>query len=533
MRRPDQAASVAGGRTSTPTTARGLLLLFGAGGLSALALPPLGLVPVLLLTVPLLLRRIGDAASFMAALRRGFAFGFGLHCAGLYWLTDAILTRLDLFWWAVPLATPLCALPLAIFTAIPCAASRLAPPGVRRVALFAGLWTLSDLAREFAFTGFPWNPLGSAWEWSDTWSSRAGDVMIQPAAWIGVPGLTLLTLLAAAVPLLGRRGTAAAVLLIAGWAATGVARLAWTAPPAGRGLMVVLVQGDIPEVEKLDRAWALQSFRTYVRLTAEGVRHAAGIAVGDARPLVFAWPESAFPGLLGEDVQARRIIMRQATGAAAGLVGSVRYGDDGRPRNSLFVLRPDATVAAIYDKAHLVPFGEYQPPLLPVQIVPGGGFEAGPGRRTVSLPGLPPFSPLICYEVIFPGRVVDGADRPAWLLNVTNDAWYGDSAGPRQHLAAARMRAVEEGLPLARAANTGISAAFDGFGHEIVRLGWGQAGSIAVPLPAALPATPFARFGLSIPLLLALAACACGVFPNIRRRPPLIIEAAQPHHSQV
>ena len=514
MRRLEQASSIAGGRASTATTPRDFLLLFGAGGLSALALPPLGLVPVLLLTVPLLLRRIGDAASFTAALRRGFAFGFGFHCVGLYWLTDAILTRLDLFWWAVPLATPLCALPLAIFTAIPCAASRLAPPGIRRVALFAGLWTLSDLAREFAFTGFPWNPLGSAWEWSDAWSGRAGDVMIQPAAWIGVPGLTLLTLLAAAAPLLGRRGIAGAMLLLACWAAAGATRLALATPLAGRGPMVVLVQGDIPEVEKLDRAWALQSFRTYVRLTAEGVHHAAGIAAGDAGPLVFAWPESAFPGLLGEEVQARRIIMQQAPGAVAGLVGSVRYGDDGRPRNSLFALRPDASVAAIYDKAHLVPFGEYQPPLLPVQIVPGGGFEAGPGRRTLHLPGLAPFSPLICYEVIFPGRVVDASDRPAWLLNVTNDAWYGDSAGPRQHLAAARMRAVEEGLPLARAANTGISAAFDGFGHELGRLGWGQAGSLAVALPAPLPSTPFARFGLSIPLLLALLACACGAIPR-------------------
>ena len=518
MRRPDQVSAVTGMVAYTPTAPRDLLLLFGAGGLSALALPPLGLVPILLLTVPLLLRWIGSAASFAAACRCGFIFGFGFHCVGLYWLTDAILTRVDLFWWAVPLATPLCALPLAIFIAIPCAASRLAPPGIRRVALFAGLWTLLDLAREFAFTGFPWNPLGSAWEWSDAWSSRASDVMIQPAAWIGVPGLTLLTLLAASAPLLGRRGIASAMLLLACWATAGVARLALAASPAGGGPVVVLVQGNIPEVEKLDRAWALQSFRTYLRLTGEGVRRAAGVSTADPRALVFAWPESAFPGLLDEDAQARRILMQQAPGATAGLVGSVRYGADGRPRNSLFALRPDASVAAIYDKAHLVPFGEYQPPLLPVQIVPGGGFEAGPGRRTLHLTGLAPFSPLICYEVIFPGSVVDAADRPAWLLNITNDAWYGDSAGPRQHLAAARMRAVEEGLPLARAANTGISAAFDGFGHEIARLGWGQAGSLVVALPAPLPATPFARFGLSIPLLLALAACAGGVMPRRKAR---------------
>lgn len=493
---------------------RGLPLLFCAGCASALALPPLGLVPILLLTVPLLLKRIGRAASFVSALWCGFAFGFGFYCAGLYWITNAILTRVDLFWWAVPLATPLCALPLAVFTALPCAACRLAAPGFRRVALFAGLWTLSDLAREFAFTGFPWNPVGSAWEWSGPWSGRASDIMIQPAAWIGVPGLTLLTLLVAAAPLLGRRGIASAMLLLGLWAMAGVTRTALVSPLGARGPLVVLVQGNIPEIEKLDRAWAIQSFRTYLQLTAEGVRRAAGVAGGGSRALVFAWPESAFPGLLGDDAQARRIIMRQAPAAAAGLIGGVRFGDDGRPRNSLFALRPDGMAVAVYDKAHLVPFGEYQPALAPVQIVPGGGFEAGPGPRTLHLPGLAPFAPLICYEIIFPGRVVDASDRPAWLLNVTNDAWYGDSAGPRQHLAAARMRAVEEGLPVARAANTGISAAFDGFGRELARIGWGQAGSIAVALPAPLPATPFARFGLMIPLLLAFGACACSLIPK-------------------
>lgn len=492
-----------------------MLPLFGAGCLSALALPPLGLITILLFTIPLLLARIGSAPSFVAALWRGFAFGFGLYCAGLYWLTDAVLTRVDEFWWAVPLATPLCAVPLAIFTAVPCAASRLAPPGWRRVMLLAGLWTLSDLAREFAFTGFPWNPLGSAWEWS----GKAGDILIQPAAWIGVPGLTLLTLLVAGAPAAGRRAVAGAMLGVGLMAASGAARLAWVQPVSPGGPTVVLVQGNIPEVEKFDRGLALRNFRTYLRLTAEGLRRATERPQGDRGAPVFAWPESAFPGLLDEDAQARRVLMETASGAGMGLIGSVRFGPDGRPRNSLFALLPDGSVAAIYDKAHLVPFGEYQPAILPIQIVPGGGFAAGPGRRTLHLPGLAPFSPLICYEVIFPARVVDGADRPSWLLNITNDAWYGDSAGPRQHLAAARMRAVEEGLPLARAANTGISAAYDGFGHEMARLGWGIEGSLAVTLPGALPPTLFARFGLAVPLLLGLASCACGLGrPHARKR---------------
>ena len=494
-----------------------MLPLLLAGCASALAMPPLGLVPILLLTIPMLLRRIDAARSATAALWCGFVFGLGFYCVGLYWITNAVLTRVDQFWWAVPLATPLGAVPLAIFLAVPCAACRLAPPGWRRVALFAGLWTVGDLAREFAFTGFPWNPLGSAWEWPGSLST----MMIQPAAWIGVPGLTLATVLAAAAPRFGRRGILALLGSLALWAGAGAARLALVHPLPVRNPLIVVVQGNIPEREKFDRGEAIQTFRTYLRLTAQGVARARSTprtarSGGATSGLVVAWPESAFPGLLEEDAPARHLIMRAATGADAALVGSVRYGADGRPRNSLLALLPDGGIATIYDKAHLVPFGEYQPPLLPIQVVPGGGFEAGPGRRTLDLPDLSPVDPLICYEVIFPGQVV-GADRPAWMLNVTNDAWYGDSAGPRQHLAAARMRAVEEGLPIARAANTGISAVYDSFGRQSARLGWGVRGDLVTALPPPLPATVFARYGLLIPLLLAVACAVCGFAPRRRK----------------
>jgi len=495
-------------------TRRGALALVAAGMLSALAMPPLCLVPVLWLTLPFLLARIDRSRSVWGAGLAGLAFGFGFYLAGLYWVTDAVLVRAAELWWAVPLAAPLLAIPLALFIAAACALARLAPPGWRRLLLLAACWTLSDLAREFAFTGFPWNPLGSAWEWSGT----LGRAMIQPAAWVGVPGLTLLTLLAGLLPALGRRGRTWSLLLLAAWAAAGGARLLDPPRPIGTGPEILLVQGNISETHKFSSAWALQIFRTYLRLTHEGAERAPLPASGAA--FVFAWPESAFPGLLDEDPEARRLIMQAAPRAAAGLVGSVRFGADQRPRNSLFVLRPGGSIADIYDKSHLVPFGEYQPKILPVQVVPGGGFEAGPGRRTLHLPGVAPFAPLICYEVIFPGEVASRADRPAWLLNITNDAWFGDSAGPRQHLAAARMRAVEEGLPLARAANTGISAAFDGTGRELGRIGWGRAASLAVQLPGALPPTVFARGGLWLPTLLALAVAGASALPRRRRPAP-------------
>jgi apolipoprotein N-acyltransferase len=177
-------------------------------------------------------------------------------------------------------------------------------------------------------------------------------------------------------------------------------------------------------------------------------------------------------------------------------------------------------IGGVYDKWHLVPFGEYVPDWLPmpIMVVPGGGFASGPGPRTLHIPGLPPFGALICYEAIFPGQIVDRRDRPAWLVNVTNDAWFGNSTGPRQHLAAARMRAVEEGLPLLRAANTGISAAFDAHGRELGRLNMQQTGTLTVALPAPLPETLFARLGLWLPGIAATVALGAGLLAGRLRR---------------
>jgi apolipoprotein N-acyltransferase len=208
------------------------------------------------------------------------------------------------------------------------------------------------------------------------------------------------------------------------------------------------------------------------------------------------------------------------------LVGSVRgqFQDRRLVRiwNSLEVIDGDGRILASYDKAHLVPFGEYMP--LPAWIslakVTAGSldFTAGPGPRTLTLAGLPPVGPLICYEVIFPAAVVDRRQRPDWLLNLTNDGWYGISSGPYQHLVAARMRAVEEGLPLVRAANSGISAVIDPYGRVVASLGLGQAGVLDADLPRPIGATLFARAGwLILPLLLGATALAAAV-PSLRHR---------------
>ncbi len=480
---------------------------FGLGLLSAAALPPLHVIPVLLLAVPGLLALIGSSTGARQAGWRGFCFGFGHHLVGLYWITEAILIEAARFWWLVPLAVPALAAVLALFVALPCALAWWARPGWRRVAVLAGAWVLADLARQFVGTGFPWNPWGSVW----ALPGPVGDVALQPAAWIGVHGLTLVTLLLAATPALGRRAMAAGAAALLLWTGAGLARLQLAVPSPPPGLDVVLVQGNVPQGHKWDRAFALETFGRYLALTRGGVARAT-------LPAVAVWPESASPFLLAQDQAARQAIAEAAQAPA--LVGSVRFDATGRPLNSLMALLADGAPAAIYDKSHLVPFGEYQPDWfpLPIQVVPGGGFARGPGPSTLHAPGLPPFGPLICYEAIFPAQVTNAADRPDWLVNVTNDAWFGNSSGPRQHLAAARLRAVEEGLPLMRVANTGISVGFDAFGHELGRLGMGSTGALVLALPGHLAPTPFARFGLAVPLLLGAGLLLAGAVP-VRRRP--------------
>jgi apolipoprotein N-acyltransferase len=506
------------------------LAALGLGALAAAALPPVCAVPVLLLATPGLLALIDGAAGPGTAARRGWWFGFGHNLLGLYWITEAILVEAARFWWAVPLAVPGLAAVMALFIAAPAALARLARRGWPRLFALAGAWLLADLARQFIATGFPWNPWGSVWEFP----GFAGDVMIQPAAWIGVPGLTFLTILLSALAALGWRWRIAGAALLVGWAGAGFARLQTPLPPPP-GLHVVLVQGDIAQGQKWDRALVMRIFDRYLGLTRQGIAQAG------SGPAVVVWPETASPFLLQTDAAARAAIS-EAAGTAPALVGAVRFGQDNRPRNSLFAVLPggrlaggDPTAASptsgsptagsptseeltgemsgIYDKWHLVPFGEYQPGWFPApfQVVPGGGFRPGPGPRTLHVPDLPPVGPLICYEAIFPAQVVDEADRPAWMVNITNDAWFGNSTGPRQHLAAARMRAVEEGLPLLRAANTGISAAFDPRGHELARLGMERTGVLVVDLPPALPPTLFARLGLRIPGMIGVVALGFGL----------------------
>ncbi|GAB0118233.1 apolipoprotein N-acyltransferase [Acidisoma sp. 7E03] len=474
-------------------------------GLTAgLALPPFYLLPTLWVALPGLLWLIGKAESWKQAAWVGLAFGFALNCLGLYWITEPILIEAAQFWWLVPFAVPGLALVVGLFIAVPTALARVAPQGLPRILVLAGGWTLADLAQQFVLTGFPWN----FWGTDVALPGRLGTILIQPAAWVGVLGLTLAIVFVAALPSLGRRGLAASLGLMLVWVGLGAVRLG-RSHPAPLAAVVGVIQGDGTAEFVSTRAAAVALFRRYLALSAQAVAEARSAHPG--LPIVLLWPETASPFLLETDAAARAAIAETVGADVTVVTGMLRFGPQGAIYNSMGVVRGAGPLLGIYDKWHLVPFGEYEPAWMPLQILPGQGFTPGTGPKTLHVPGLPPLGPIICYESVFSGQIIKESDRPDWIALVTNDAWFGNSAGPRQHLAAGRLRAVEEGLPLARAANTGISALFDASGREIGRVGMDRQGVVVAPLPGPLPPTLFSRLGLWAPAVLAVLTLLLGL----------------------
>jgi apolipoprotein N-acyltransferase len=480
----------------------------GLGVLAAGSLPPFHLVPLLWLAIPGLLLLVDAAPTWRSAGWRCFAFGIGHHVAGLFWITEALLIEAERAWFLIPVAVPAVAAALSVFLAPAGIAAWIARPGWPRIFAFAGAWTLGEIARGLVLTGFPWNLAATVWAFA------AGPM--QAAAFAGVHGLSLATVILAALPSLGARGMLAAGAMLFAGAALGLARL-WPEEPAPAPVAIRIVQGNIAQGAKWDDAQRASHFRRYLALTANAPPAEAG------QTMVVVWPETASPYLLATDAAAQEAAASVLPDGGLLLAGTVRIERMPALRvfNSLVALDADGQLRAVFDKAHLVPFGEYVPlrSILPLPTVVRStmDFSAGPGPRTIDagIPGVPPFGALICYEAIFPGEAVAAGSRPGWLVNVTNDAWFGKVSGPWQHLAAARFRAVEEGLPLVRAANTGISAVFDSRGREVARLDLGVTGVVAAPLPAAAAPTLFAQTGVWGPFMLAAFALAGGL---VRRR---------------
>jgi apolipoprotein N-acyltransferase len=503
-----------------------------AGALSTLAMAPFNAWPVLFLTFPVLVWLIDGAGAgghrgVPAAAWTGWWFGLGYFVVGLYWIGYAFLVDAATFAWLMPFA--IFGLPayLALFTAIGCALARLlwTRDIARILALAIGL-TAGEWLRSVVLTGFPWNTFGYA--------LTEPLALAQSASLIGIWGLTFLTVAIFASP---------AVLIDS----TSRGRKPWMAPVAALALLVVMgvfgavrlsheptrllpkvklriMQPDLQQDARFNYSAKAAVMQKYLALSD---RSSGPQSTGVRDSTVLIWPESAFPFFLTREADAMAQIASLLPQGTVLITGSVRAPDlppgsrITRAYNSVYVVDHGGNVLSVYDKLHLVPFGEYLPfqdwmeklgfqQLTKVQ----GGFIPGTVRRTMEIPNAPRVLPLICYEAIFPDTVATRDDRPGWIVNLTNDGWFGISTGPYQHLQQARVRAIEQGLPVVRAANTGISAVIDPLGRVVARLGLGLEGVLDSPLPAANPPTVYARTG-DIPALMIVAIALIVV---IRRR---------------
>ncbi len=504
--------------TAEGLRSRGMAVFFGV--LATAALPPLQLVPLLVPALTGLIWLIGAASSRRAAFAIGWWFGVGHFASGLYWISIALLVDAARFAWMIPFTVFGLSAFFALFTGFATwVAVVVSPPGVGRVLALAAAWTFQEWLRSWLLTGFPWNLLATVWVPVDS--------VLQSAALFGPYGLGLLTVWAAASPSLLTQpgissrwriwlGTGLPVTLFLLLAIVGTIRLGNADDNRVEGVRLRLVQPAIPQQLKWQDDMRERHLAAHLALSA---------TPATPPPTHVIWSETAVPFFLASDTPARELVASVAPEGGLVITGAPRGGrePDGLAHvwNSLLAIDRNARVVGSYDKFHLVPFGEYVPfrGLIGLSKITAGrvDFSSGPGPRTLQLPGLPPVSPLICYEIIFPGDVVAAGDRPAWILNLTNDGWFGHSAGPYQHFAAARLRAVEEGLPVVRVANTGISGVIDGYGRVTARLGLGVAGYLDADLPIALPAPMFARFGNLLTAGFILLASGGALFQYRRR----------------
>jgi apolipoprotein N-acyltransferase len=497
-----------------------LLALF-AGAASAFAFEPVGPWPLMIIAMAALCELVARAQSLKQSLLIGWGFGVGQFCVGLNWIATAFTFLAAMPAWLGWIAVLLLSLYLAIY---PMLASGLAWRfgNASRVALvlsLAGGWVVTEWLRATMFTGFAWNPIGVA---------LADTPLIGSTRLIGTYGLSGLTaLIGGSLWLAVRREWRVPVAV-----AIGSTLLALVPPPAiapfqapplqsstGNDLAgmapirpIRIVQPNIGQQDKWRAGFDDVAAERLYALSASGPQQSH---------LLF-WPEAAVTEpLLDERINATRLVLAERQRAGRILqrhdtlvTGGLAFLSSDRERitgaaNSVFVMGPDGNITGRYDKAHLVPYGEYLPmrPVLSAiglsRLAPGDlDFRPGPGPRSIQLPGSWGKMGLqICYEIIFSGDVVDRANRPDFIFNPSNDAWFG-KWGPPQHLAQSRLRAAEEGLPVIRSTPTGISALVDADGRLLHALPWRTAGVIDAALPSPRQPTLFARLGNVIPLAL-------------------------------
>jgi len=461
---------------------------FAFGLLAALAFPPFNLIPVLWLSFPALFFLLQGAGSKRAAFATGWSFAFGILTISLYWIAASMFVDIRSFWWALPFAVAGLPAFFAVYYGLAAVAAwRWGLTRVDGLFFFALCWFLADMARVHLFSGFPWDIMGYVW----------GDVLpvLQSTSVFGIEGLTLITLILAVLPACfvvcqKRRKVvafvAAGLAVLVVMTAAGAWRLEQASTEIVPDVRLRLVQPRTSQAMKWKPEQRLANFQHLMMLS---------FAQPGEKPITHTiWPETAVAYYLTEEPEIRARIAEMMPKDSVLLTGVVRReeraGQAERYYNSLIALDSQGKVVAGYDKYHLVPFGEYMPfrsqiPLPVISNLPID-FTAGDGIRTIRVPHLPPFSGLVCYEAIFSNDVVDRLDPPTFLLNVTNDAWYDGTIGPAQHFDIARVRAIEEGLPLVRVANRGVTAVVDSYGRIISSLGAPEMGYVDSDLPQPL-----------------------------------------------
>jgi apolipoprotein N-acyltransferase len=474
--------------------------VFVLGAVLALALPPLGLWPLIFIALPLFLASLDENKPFL----KGWLFGFGYFCVALHWIGFAFLVDAKTYLWMMPFAVGGLSAFLALYWGLAAKLTQLSarqfglPPWI----MFPCLLALCELLRGRLFTGFAWAAPGLI-------ADGMGGVL-QIASSVGMTGLTLLILLwgAAALPLvLGQTRLLARLFplllltgLPVGWA-LGEARLSDQPTQFVDKITVRLVQPHVAQDEKWSMENADAIFSSLLDQTSSGKKVSHII-----------WPESAVPFLIDESAGARLRLDEALADDQTLITGAIRRSARSSTADyftSIISFDGKGEVRSVYDKWRLVPGGEFLPfewllePLGFKKLVTlPGGFKAGPGAGSIEVAGLGRAGALICYEVIFPDRLLPEAQRPDLLINLTNDGWFGNSTGPYQHLAQARMRSVEQGLPLLRAANTGISASIDPMGRILDRTNLGQKTVLDVAIAKAMPVTPYGHYGDAVLLLL-------------------------------
>jgi len=507
------------------------LTAFAAGALSALAMAPFDAWPVLFVTFPVLVWLIDGAAAsrwggVLVAAVTGWWFGFGYFVAGLYWIGFAFLVDARTFGWLMPFAVIGLPALLAVFTGLGVAVARLLwTPGASRILALGVALSACEWLRGHVLTGFPWNAFGYA--------LTAPLALAQSASLVGIWGLTFIAIVVFASPAAladdpaeTRRPwlpLALSVAVLAGLGGWGAWRLSQTPTHFVDKVHLRIMQPNLQQDVRFNYAARQQVMDRYIALS-DRPSGPQSLGARDATHLI--WPESPFPFFLTREPNALAQIAKLLAAKTVLITGAMRLAEPFDPThphafNSIYVLDHDGSIAALYDKVHLVPFGEYLPFARLLERIglqaltkQQNGFLAGDRRRLLTIPGAPQALPLICYEAIFPSEVTPDGTRPGWIINVTNDGWFGISTGPYQHFQQARIRAVEQGLPLVRAANTGISGVVDPVGRVISSLPLGSEGVLDTPLPRPIGAPLYARVGDTT----AFVIVAIAFFAVVRRR---------------